>query len=126
MKIIITENKLNTSFEKTLNRELKHLKDYKESDDFDEESLPDNISWDTMNWIEYVDKIEVVQVERETNPNPEFSSFNVLINVYTSYLTNFDVESIISDLEDNINETLQYNVSLIENDVINNGTTTEW
>ena len=53
-------------------------------------------------------------------------SFNVLINVYTSYLTNFDVESIISDLEDNINETLQYNVSLIENDVINNGTTTEW
>jgi hypothetical protein len=109
-----------------LNRELKHLKEYKESDDFDEESLPDNISWDTMNWIEYVDKIEVVQVDKETNPNPEFSSFNVLINVYTSYLTNFDVESIISDLEDNINETLQYNVSLIENDVINNGTITEW
>jgi hypothetical protein len=126
MKIIITENKLNTSFEKMLNRELKHLKEYKESDDFDEESLPDNISWDTMNWIEYVDKIEVVQVDKETNPNPAFSSFNVLINVYTSYLTNFDVESIISDLEDNINETLQYNVSLIENDVINNGTTTEW
>ena len=126
MKIIITENKLNTSFEKMLNRELKHLKEYKESDDFDEESLPDNISWDTMNWIEYVDKIEVVQVDKETNPNPGFSSFNVLINVYTSYLTNFDVESIISDLEDNINETLQYNVSLIENDVINNGTTTEW
>jgi hypothetical protein len=96
MKIIITENKLNTSFEKMLNRELKYLKDYKESDDFDEESLPDNISWDTMNWIEYVDKIEVVQVDKDTHPNPEFSSFNVLINVYTSYLTYFDVEIFIN------------------------------
>ena len=100
MKIIISEDKMSNALERAINKELKNLKDLSESEDFDMESVPDNISWDTMNWIDYVEKIEVVKVHKDINPNPQFTSFNALINVYTNYLTFFDVEPIISDLED--------------------------
>jgi hypothetical protein len=50
----------------------------------------------------------------------------VLINVYTNYLTFFDVEPIISDLEDLVNDTLNINISLVENEVINNGEEKPW
>jgi len=126
MKVIITEDKMSNALERAINKELKNLKDLSESEDFDMESLPDNISWDTMNWIDYVEKIEVVQVNRDLHPNPDFTSFNVLINVYTNYLTFFDVEPIISDLEDLVNDTLNINISLVENEVINNGEEKEW
>ena len=126
MKIIISEDKMSNALDRAINKELKNLKDLSESEDFDMESLPDNISWDTMNWIDYVEKIEVVQVARDLHPNPEFTSFNVLINVYTNYLTFFDVEPIISDLEDLVNDTLNINISLVENEVINNGEEKEW
>ena len=126
MKIIISEDKMSNALERAINKELKNLKDLSESEDFDMESLPDNISWDTMNWIDYVEKIEVVQVHKDINPNPQFTSFNVLINVYTNYLTFFDVEPIISNLEDLVNDTLNINISLVENEVINNGEEKPW
>ena len=126
MKIIISEDKMSNALERAINKELKTLKDLSESEDFDMESVPDNISWDTMNWIDYVEKIEVVKVHKDINPNPQFTSFNALINVYTNYLTFFDVEPIISDLEDLVNDTLNINISLVENEVINNGEEKPW
>ena len=44
MKIIISEDKMSNALERAINKELKNLKDLSESEDFDMESVPDNIS----------------------------------------------------------------------------------
>lgn len=117
MKFIITENKLDNTIQKMIDKSILEIRNIDDKDDLD--TIPDWLSFDSVNIISYVDSIKINRIEKS-------GWIRVYVDVYLNTPHSFDITQLLYDIKNYINNTFGIGLSLVENSVSDKKNTSEW
>jgi len=118
MKLQITENKLESVFQKMIDKSVLEIKNIVDNTGDDDE-IPDWLSYDSANIIDNVDSIKINRIVKDTK-------MKVYVDVYIDSMMFFDVTELLFDIIFYIKNTFGVELQLIENEVENLRKNKEW